>query len=147
MKFNGFLRPDGTVGIRNKLLIIAVDECCEWIARSIAKTCDDAVVLTNSYTCMLGGNEETLNQMLATGKNPNVAGALVIAMGCGSISPYRVAEAIGQTGKSVETLICQDEGGTRKAVASGVRKLNSLKEYADSLKRQEFPLSRLGRRC
>ncbi len=37
MEFMGYLRPDGSVGIRNRLLIVSVDECCDGIARSIAK--------------------------------------------------------------------------------------------------------------
>ena len=28
MTFTGYQRPNGSVGIRSKLLIIAVDECC-----------------------------------------------------------------------------------------------------------------------
>lgn len=143
MNFKGYLRPNGAVGVRNKLLIIAVDECCEGIARSIAKNFEDAVVLTNWYTCMLGGNEETLNQMIAVGKNPNVAGVLVIAMGCGSIMPSDVALEIEKTGKPVYTLTCQTAGSTRKSVQLGVEYLNKLKEYADGLERQEFPISRL----
>lgn len=143
MTFNGFLRPDGSVGIRNKLLIIAVDECCDGIAKSIAKGFDDAVVLTNWYTCMLGGNEETLNQMIANGKNPNVAGILVISMGCGSILPSQIADEVAKTGKPVDTLTCQEVGGTRKSVILGIEKLKLIKNYADGLKRQEFPISRL----
>ena len=77
--FRGFLRPNGQIGIRNKLLIIAVDECCDGIARHIAKPFQEAVVLTNWYTCMLGGNEETFHQMIAVGQNPNVGGVLEIS--------------------------------------------------------------------
>ena len=84
MEFMGYRRPDGSVGIRNKILIIAVDECCEGIARGIARHSEAAVVMTNWYTCMLGGNEETVNQMIAVGKNPNVAAVMVIAMGRGA---------------------------------------------------------------
>ena len=63
--FTGYLRPNGQIGIRNKLLIIAVDECCDGIASNIAKPFEEAVVLTNWYTCMLGGNEETFLQTIA----------------------------------------------------------------------------------
>ena len=70
MNFLGYKRPDGTVGIRNKILIISVDECCDGIARKIAEKSENAVVLTNWYTCMLGGNEETFNQMIEVSKNP-----------------------------------------------------------------------------
>jgi altronate dehydratase large subunit len=143
MTFNGYLRPNGLVGIRNKLLIIAVDECCDGIARSIAKEFDDAVVLTNWYTCMLGGNEETYNQMIACGKNPNVAGVLVIAMGCGSILPQQIADEAAKTGKLVDTITCQDVGGTRRSVELGIEKLKVMKKYVDGLKRETFPTSRL----
>lgn len=141
MYFKGFLRPDNSVGIRNKLLIIAVDECCEGIARSIAKPFEDAVVLTNWYTCMLGGNEETYNQMIAVGKNPNVAGVLVIAMGCGSILPSDVAKEIGETGKPVCSITCQEAGGTRKTVDLGIEQLRLMQKDIDELERREFPLS------
>ena len=104
MTFTGYQRPNGSVGIRSKLLIIAVDECCEGIARSIAKPFEEAVVLTNWYTCMLGGNEETFHQMIAVGQNPNVGGVLVVAMGCGSILPSQIADPLKAAGQAVDTL-------------------------------------------
>ena len=58
MTFTGYQRPNGDIGIRNKILLVAVDECCEGVVRSIAKTCADAVVMTNWLTCMLGGHAE-----------------------------------------------------------------------------------------
>lgn len=143
MEFNGYLRPDGQVGIRNKLLIICVDECCDGIARNIAKSFDDAVILTNWLTCMLGGNEESLNQMIANAKNPNVAGALILAMGCGSILTSQLTDEIKKTGKPVEAVTCQDVGGTRKTVAQGIEKVSRLQRYADGLKKERFPISRL----
>jgi len=143
MEFMGYLRPDGSVGIRNRLLIVSVDECCDGIARSIAKKFDEAVILTNWYTCMLGGNEESLNQMIANAKNPNVAGVLVLAMGCGSILTTQVTDEIIKTGKPVHALTCQEVGGTRKSVALGIEKMNLLSSYAQGLKRDSFPISRL----
>lgn len=143
MNFKGYLRPDGTVGIRNRLLIIAVDECCDGIAREIAKANEEAVVLTNSYTCMLGGNEETLNQMIATAKNPNVYGALVIAMGCGSIVPSMVVEQIKESGKHAEYFVCQDLGGTRNSIEKGKEILRKMAEKADGLEREKFPMNKL----
>jgi len=143
MEFMGYLRPDGSVGIRNRLLIVSVDECCDGIARSIAKNFDEAVILTNWYTCMLGGNEESLNQMIANAKNPNVAGVLVLAMGCGSILTTQVTDEIIKTGKPVHALTCQEVGGTRKSVELGIEKMNLLSSYAQGLKRESFPISRL----
>lgn len=143
MMFKGYQRPDGSVGIRNRFLIVSVDECCDGIARAIAKSSEDAVVLTNAYTCMLGGNEETLNQMIANAENPNVAAVLVLAMGCGSILPEQVTEPLKKTGKPVESLVCQTEGGTRSTVEAGVAILKNFEAYASTLVRENMPASKL----
>ena len=37
MKFMGYERPDGTVGIRNLILVMAVADCSEPVARQIAE--------------------------------------------------------------------------------------------------------------
>lgn len=143
MTFTGYQRPNGDVGIRNKLLLIAVDECCEGIVRTIAKSFDEAVVMTNWLTCMLGGNEETFNQMIAVGRNPNVAGVLVVAMGCGSILPSQIAEPLEKAGQNVDTMTCQQVGGTRAAVELGIAKMNALREKAAQHPRVECDISRL----
>lgn len=143
MEFMGYRRQDGSVGIRNKILIIAVDECCEGIARGIAKHSEEAVVLTNWYTCMLGGNEETFLQMIAVGKNPNVAGVLVIAMGCGSILPSQVGDEIAATGKPVLCMTCEELKGTRNTVKYGIQCLKKLEAIISHMEREAFPVSRL----
>ena len=143
LNFRGYKRPNGDVGIRNKLLLIAVDECCEGVVRTIAKDFADATVLTNWYTCMLGGNEETFNQIIAVGKNPNVCGVLVVAMGCGSILPEQIAAPLREYGQTVDTLTVIEVGGTRKAVELGKKKLQAIKELADKHPRESFPISRL----
>lgn len=140
MTFTGYQRPNGAVGIRSKLLLIAVDECCEGIVRTIARSFEEAVVLTNWYTCMLGGNEETFHQMIAVGQNPNVAGVLVVAMGCGSILPSQIADPLRAAGQAVDTLTCQQAGGTRATVALGIE---ALKALADRHPRVEAPISKL----
>lgn len=143
MTFTGYQRPNGAVGIRNRLLLIAVDECCEGIVRTIARSFEEAVVLTNWYTCMLGGNEETFHQMIAVGQNPNVTGVLVVAMGCGSILPSQIADPLRTAGQAVDTLTCQQAGGTRAAVELGIQKLQALKALADKHPKVEVPVSGL----
>lgn len=141
--FTGYLRPNGQIGIRNKLLIIAVDECCDGIARNIAKPFEEAVVLTNWYTCMLGGNEETFHQMIAVGQNPNIGGVLVVSMGCGSILPEQISEPLRAAGQAVDTLTCEKEGGTRRTIEAGRKKLEALRGKMLAHPRVEVPVGRL----
>lgn len=143
MEFQGYLRPDGRLGIRNKVLIVALDECCHGFARRIAGNDDDVVLLINHYTCMLGGNEETFNQMVAACYNPNVSGILVIAMGCGSIMIEHFVNHAAPCGKPIETLACIDEGGSRKAIACGKEKLNHLLAHKDTVPRKKGTMADL----
>lgn len=143
MEFLGYKREDGSIGIRNKILIVSVDECCDGIARKIAEKSKNTVVLTNWYTCMLGGNEETFNQMIEVAKNPNVATVIVLAMGCGSILPEQIADPIKKVGKPVETLTCQKNGGTIKTIEAGRNIVTQMDEYIKNLKAEKFPLSKL----
>lgn len=143
MQFKGYIREDGSVGIRNKVLIIAVDECMDGIARNISSKIEESVVVTNHYTCMLGGNEETLSNMINIGLNPNIASVLVIAMGCGSIDPELVAEPIRNANKPVKTLICIKEKGTKNSINEGLKLAKELKEEADKCERKLVDISKL----
>lgn len=137
MKFNGYLRPDGKLGIRNKVIIVALDECCDGFAKKIAEGYQNTVVLTNHYTCMLGGNEETFYQMAAVCGNPNVAAVLVVAMGCGSILIDHFIDAAKGCKKPFEQVNCIEVGGTKQAIRLGREKLEKLLRYADSVPRRE----------
>ena len=95
LTFKGYIRPDGGVGIRNRLLVIGVDECVDGVCRAVAADYgSEAVVLTNFVTCMLGGNEELVHNIVGVGKNPNIGAVLVVAMGCGSILPEDIAALV-----------------------------------------------------
>ncbi|MBY6107570.1 UxaA family hydrolase [Ferrimonas balearica] len=141
--FTGFGRADGSVGIRNHVLIMAVDECCEGIARAIADSIDSGIVVTNYNTCMYGGNEEMINTMIHTGVNPNVAGVLVLAMGCGSIDPELVASPIRASGRPAHSLVCVKQKGTRATISEGKVLAAQLQADADAAPRLERPISEL----
>ncbi|WFD09982.1 UxaA family hydrolase [Tepidibacter hydrothermalis] len=143
MEFNGYVRQDGTVGIRNNILIIAVDECMDGIARKISEKIENSIVLTNHYTCMLGGNEETLSNIINAACNPNVAGALVLAMGCGSIDPEIVADPINKTGRLAKSLTCIKNGGTKKTITQGIELAKEIEVFSKTFKRQPVDISKL----
>jgi altronate dehydratase large subunit len=90
---------------------------------------------------MLGGNEETLNQMIANGNNPNVAGVLVIAMGCGSILTSQVTDYIKD--KPTASITCQESGGTKSSIEKGIEIIKHMQEEIDKLERVPVPMSKL----
>ena len=141
--FQGYPRPNGTFGIRNNIMIVAIDECCEGIARNISKEIEGSVVVTNHYTCMYGGNEEMIGTIIHTAINPNIAGVLVIAMGCGSIDPELVSAPVREVGLPAHSLTVIKNKGTVETIKDGIALAKELKTYADSVERVEAPVSAL----
>lgn len=143
MKFKGYRRKDGSIGVRNHILIIAVDECCEGIARKISEEVEGSIVLTNHYTCMYAGNEEIVNTMIGSAINPNVSGALVMSMGCGSIDNEILAGPIRESGRDVESFVVRDMKGTQNSINTGISLARSLRERADAVELSEGDIDEL----
>lgn len=141
--FQGYKRPNGQVGIRNHILILAIDECAEGIAQSIKQKVSECVVVTNHYTCMYGGNEEMVNTMIGAALNPNVAGVLVLNMGCGSIDPALIIEPIKQADKTVFNLSIIKSKGTRQTINEGIQLANELASIASKVIPEPTPVSEL----
>ncbi len=149
MSFMGYERPDGGVGVRNHLLVMAVAQCIEPVAQKIATGFEGAVAITQHYTCLKEGNETILHTMIGVGQNPNVAAVLVVGMGCESMSAELVGQKIAESGKPVKWIVCQDLGGTRPTINRGREILAQMLSYAQSLKKKEFSDSKLivGMKC
>jgi (2R)-sulfolactate sulfo-lyase subunit beta len=101
MELHGFRRPDGSVGVRNHVVVLPVDDisnaACEAVAAKIAGT----MALPHAYGRLQYGEDLELHfrTMIGTGANPNVAAAVVIG-----IEPNwtdRIVEGIAETGKPV----------------------------------------------
>lgn len=140
-EFYGYERPDGSVGVRNHLLVLTPVDCSYEPARKIAAQVEGAVAVTQHHGCRL--DEMVANTLIGTGRNPNVAGVLLVGLGCESITSEILAEGIRPTGKPVETLVIQEEGGTLKTTEKGVRILQGMAQEVAELRREPFPLSEL----
>lgn len=140
-EFYGFERPDGSVGVRNHLLVLAPIDCSFEPARRIASQVEGAVAVTQYHGC--GFNGMVFNNLLGVALNPNVAGVLIVGLGCESLTPEALAERMEPAGKPVETISIQGEGGTIRAVERGIRILQGMAQEASKLRGEAFPLSHL----
>ncbi|OGD55233.1 hypothetical protein A3K78_02495 [Candidatus Bathyarchaeota archaeon RBG_13_52_12] len=137
----GYRRPDGGVGVRNHLLVLAPIDCSYEPAKKIAAQVDGATAVTQYHGC--GKDPVLVHNLVGTGLNPNVAAILVIGLGCEALTVDTVAEGIRPSGKPVETLIIQQEGGTLKTQEKAVRILQRWAQGVAQLKPEPFPLSQL----
>jgi altronate dehydratase large subunit len=143
--FEGFERPDGSFGVRNHIVIIPSVVCSAVTARRIAENVKGVVAISHDCGCAQIGEDErqTFRVLAGLGKNPNVRSVLVIGLGCETISANEIADEIAKSGKEVEVVNIQDEGGTLKATEKGTRIVRRMSEEASREKRRSADISEL----
>ena len=111
--FMGYQRSDGQVGVRNYLGVLSTVTCANQAAQDIAKHVDGTAVFTHQQGCgLLRSDLDIVERTLINlGRNPNLGAVLVVSLGCEGVDPERIAAQIAETGKSVELVKIQQEGG------------------------------------
>lgn len=157
--FQGYRRADGRVGTRNYLAVCVVGNCAATAARRIAEwftperlapfaNVDGVVPLIHEFGCgmeMTGEPMDLLRRTLAaSSRHPNVAGTLVVALGCERNNIYGFLEQEELTPNPLlRTLVLQEVGGTLEAIQQGVSALEEMLPLADSIQREQVPASSL----
>lgn len=138
----GFLRADGRKGIRNVILVTYLVECAHHVARSIVTKSDDSnVQLIGFPGCY--PNEYSLKIMEGLCTHPNVAGVLIVSLGCEGFNREQLAQTVEASGRSVETLVIQKSGGTKTSIQSGLDSINGLLIEAAKFETVPMELSEL----
>ena len=146
MKFYGYKRPDGRVGIRNKVLILPASVCASDTTRIISQQVVGSVTFNNQNGCSQVGADQqlTMDVMAGYAANPNVYGTVVVSLGCENCQMDLVVKAISErTNKPIKQVIIQEAGGTLKAIDMAVRYAKEMVAEASLLQKEEFPLSEL----
>ncbi|HGT1618636.1 TPA: UxaA family hydrolase [Clostridioides difficile] len=146
MKFYGYKRPDGRVGIRNHILILPTSVCASDTTRIIASQVQGAVTFNNQNGCSQVHSDQqlTMDVMAGYAANPNVYGVIVVSLGCENCQNDLVVDAIKErTNKSIKTLVIQEEHGTLKTIEKAVRYAREMAQEASLLRKEEFPISEL----
>lgn len=145
MKFMGYRRNDGKVGIRNYVLILATSVCSNKLAEDISNAVEGSTHINNTFGCCQLGRDArlTLKTVVNTGIHPNVGAVLVVGLGCEGTEPLEVYNEIKKTGKPVEMITIQGEGGTLKAYAKGVSISRKFAQELSLEKKVECDISEL----
>ena len=146
MNFYGYKRPDGRVGVRNKVLILPASVCASDTTRIIAQQVVGSVTFNNQLGCSQVAPDQqfTMDVMAGYAANPNVYGTVVVSLGCENCQMDLVVEAIkARTNKPLKQVIIQEAGGTLKAIDMAVRYAKEMVEEASMLQKEEFPMSEL----
>lgn len=155
MAFWGYSRPDGSVGVRNHVLILPATRNVNYICHRIALAVPG---VTTFYTTgeygRTGGDRKRLARFLTgIARNPNVANVLLIGMPHGYGYPEfqtdALAAEIAKSGTRLEILNVDRCGGLEGTVVQGIRLARELVREATAMRREAAPLSKLtiGMKC
>ena len=87
MEFLGYLRPDGQIGIRNKVSIIFSVDCSRFVAQKLKLLFPEGTqIFGNPGGCAL--REGAFNKLIALGTHSSSAAALVVGLGCEGNDAY-----------------------------------------------------------
>lgn len=136
----GYLRTDGRKGIRNTIAVAYLVECAHHVAREVASVSADAHLI-GFPGCFPNVYAQTMMERLCT--HPNVGGVILVSLGCESLDRHRLAEAVRDSGRPIETLVIQRDGGTRATIQAGRAAVGRIAAEMDEVPRAELAMSDL----
>jgi altronate dehydratase large subunit len=151
VKIKGYLRSNGELGIRNRVLVFPTVICASQVAEAVSRAAPGTVSVSHPHGCGHLGDEREhmIRAMAGFCGNPNVSGVLLVGLGCELLSPEVIGEALRKYGTRFEILNIQREGGTLSSIRKGVELARKLKRLAALERRVEADISklRIGVKC
>jgi len=138
MGFMGYKRPDGSCGVRNYVAVMSSVSCASGVVNAIWREVPEVKAINHTEGCGRGLEDVDIatRTLIGLGKNPNVAGILIVGLGCEVIKSSRLADAICSTNKPTVSLVIQERGGTRKSTAEGIEIARRLLDQAKAIERE-----------
>src|SRR5579862_5580770 len=101
LRFSGWRRENGRVGVRNHVLILPLDDLSNAACEAVANSIKGTLAIPHAYGRLQFGEdlEVFFRTLIGTGANPNVAAVIVIGIEEGWTK--RVVDGIAATGKPV----------------------------------------------
>ncbi len=146
MKFKGYRRPDGKVGIRNHVLLLPASACSSDTCRFVAEQVKGTVSIINQNGCAQVESDLKITQDVLSGfaANPNVYGTILISLGCENNQLADMERIIkSKTNKPLKTFIIQEVGGTVETTKMAAEVARQMVEEAVKSVPEEFDISEL----
>ena len=145
-EFFGYTRPDGSVGVRNHVLVLSATIYANRLCERVADVTYGSVPLTHPLgRCQVQPDLRMTRRFLAgSARNPNV-GAVVI------VEHFReegmtaddLADDIASTGKPVAIVNMRGEGGLIHATEQATRYVADYARLLSDIRREAVPVSKL----
>ena len=142
LKFWGWRRENGRVGVRNHVVILPLDDLSNAACEAVANNIKGTLALPHAYGRLQFGEDLELHfrTLIGTGSNPNVAAVVVI--GIEDQWTNIVVEGIRKTGKPVTGFGIEGVGDIA-TIANASRAAKEYLQAASELLREECDISEL----
>jgi altronate dehydratase large subunit len=144
-EFLGYERPDGSIGIRNHVVIVSTAPYATDTVTRTADIVDNTIPLTHPLgRCQTKPDVfQTYRTLLGYATHPNVYGTVVIAHAGEIIDGDELAGDVRDTGRPAASINIHDEGGVMNALDAAVDAASEMVQNASSMRREPHPLSEL----
>jgi altronate hydrolase len=157
--FMGFRRPDGRVGTRNYVAVMASVNCSSSATVRVAEyfrqpgalddypNVDEVIALPHKGGCgaHIGSRDLYIFQRTLAGTvhHPNVAGYVILSLGCEVNQPTDMIGATSMKEDDPLVITIQQDGGFEKTVQLGIEAVKRILPAANKYQREEVPVSEL----
>lgn len=118
MVMRGWRRADGRKGIRNYVAVAYLVECAHHVVKEIAWLYREQGAHVIGFPgCYPNAYALKMMQRLCT--HPNVGAVLLVSLGCEGFNKKLLERTIKESGRPVELLAIQENGGTRATIDKG----------------------------
>lgn len=142
--FKGYPRADGTVGIRNHVLITSTVACSNGAVDRIARNNPGLISMVSVGGCGNSHYSPQFNYAVENiCKHPNVYATILIGLGCEDLDAQALADKLTKEGYRVFCRRIQLDGGSDKVCEDADRAAKQLLKEAAELHPVDCPISKL----
>jgi (2R)-sulfolactate sulfo-lyase subunit beta len=140
--FMGYRRENGRVGVRNRVIILPLDDLSNSACEAVAHNIKGTIAVQHPYGRLQFGADLELHfrTLIGAGCNPNVAAVVVI--GIEEEWTNRIVQAIAKTGKPV-TGFGIELHGDHDTIMRASKVAKQYVQWASEIQRVECPISDL----
>lgn len=145
----GYINPDGSVGIRNYVLVMSVTRATHILTKKISESIKNTkCFISEDEDGKSSQDRQTISRVfIGLGSNPNVSAVLIVCnkadAGYPELNPQYIASEIKKTGKTVELLSVEQSGGYYNTLSNGIRITRRLVVEASKKRKTEIKLGDL----
>ena len=145
MDFWGYVRENGKVGARNYVAVVPTVVCAAEAAQTICNSVTGCIsYLHHQGCCQLPPDlERVTDTLISLCCSPNVGAVLFVSLGCEGTDVERLMQTVAATGKPIDMVRIQEDGGISASIALGISKAKALAAKISTYHREKVDASNI----